>query len=463
MSPNQDRDLRAARDRVARLRDSAAGTSRVGAANAVSLAKELAELASMLGAYGEYPEAAASAVEALGLASTSQALVTVQGVPEERPGDAVVSPDAMQTTGPASHLDAGYARALARLVLLHAVLDDTPFEDMRAEVAEDRVDVATLVIPAWDTGLRQDAAQPKVRVEQYDWNEIESLYRRYRNLVQIRRFPEAEGLIEDLIAMLRRVAPADDWAEAMLAAALGDFAGMRHDMGKEFAFSAGCEAVERKARLATAQPGRHLDTLAQSLANLQLMLDDQSHTLMTLRLNAELVWLHRRLAADDGDRFDHELAATLNDAQRLFKLLNRREQALPAILEEVEVYRRLVARGDATHRPLLAAGLNNAGVALMEAGRHTEALAATADAVTTYRELAGAGPEHHRGLALGLWTYAEVRLAAAAELPEAATAIDEAVALYRGLNEPTPDDTANLDGAAAMRDDVLRTLRSNAR
>ncbi|GAB1689733.1 hypothetical protein [Krasilnikovia sp. M28-CT-15] len=99
MSPDQDRDLRAARDRVARLRDSAA-TGYVGAASAVSLAKELAELASMLGADGEYSEAAANAAEALALASTSQALVTVQRLPEEPPGDAVASPDVSGSAGP---------------------------------------------------------------------------------------------------------------------------------------------------------------------------------------------------------------------------------------------------------------------------------------------------------------------------------------------------------------------------
>jgi tetratricopeptide (TPR) repeat protein len=89
----------------------------------------------------------------------------------------------------------------------------------------------------------------------------------------------------------------------------------------------------------------------------------------------EAVDFNRTLATRNPDRFQPDLAMSLNNLGSRLSELGQYEAALAATREAVDHYRTLVTRHAEAFQPKLATSLNNLGNRLSELGQHEAALA----------------------------------------------------------------------------------------
>jgi len=158
-----------------------------------------------------------------------------------------------------------------------------------------------------------------------------------------------------------------------------------------------------------------------------------------LRLDSDLAAMYRRLAADNPDAYEPDLAISLNNLSNRHAKAGRHAEAL-AVIEEAAAIRRRLAEGDpGAYESDLANLLNNLSAEYREAGRHAEALAVIEEAAAIHRRLTQDNPDAYEpGLATTLnslsTTYSQ-----AGRHAEALAAAEEAAATHRRLTQDNPD------------------------
>jgi tetratricopeptide (TPR) repeat protein len=195
------------------------------------------------------------------------------------------------------------------------------------------------------------------------------------------------------------------------------------------------EVVDLHRRLAAVRPGEFLPDLADSLDALASRQWRQGWRDQSLTAFREAIAVSRRLP----DTFAPLLAGRLTDLSSRFAALGEVEQAVATSAEAVAIHRGLAAEQPATFLPELAGSLDFHARDLDDHGRREEAVATSTESVEIYRRLAAAQPDEYlRELASSLNTLSG-RLVHAGQPAAALTAITEAVEHRRRLAENQPD------------------------
>ncbi|MFC0602585.1 tetratricopeptide repeat protein [Streptomyces palmae] len=261
-------------------------------------------------------------------------------------------------------------------------------------------------------------------------------------------------LTQRLVELHRAWAAEDPGRLADLAAQLRKLCGRLLATGRrQEAYETAREALRLFRRLAREDPETFEVQLAACLHNLSMTLDGLGRHEEAVFPAHQAVRLYLRVGRRDGGAALPELAHALNAVSIVESTLGRMEVALAANEEAVAVRRRLVAeRGDA-FRPDLAAALNNQAHRMRDVGRAAEGLRAARESVALCRTLAEEHPDAHLpALATGLGTLSGC-LEHVGEHAEALRCIEEAVAIRRELAHEHPE---------RWRPDLARSLNSLA-
>jgi hypothetical protein len=208
----------------------------------------------------------------------------------------------------------------------------------------------------------------------------------------------------------------------------------------EEALAAAEQTVEIRRRLAADQPNVFEPDLARSLTYLGLMLAKLGRLEESLAAAEEAAGNFRRLAAVWPQAFESGLATSLSSLGSMLSVLGRREEALAAAEEATGIFRRLAADRPDDFEPALSESLKSLGRTLSKLERREEALAAIAEAAGIYRRLAAARPEAFQPDLAASLSSLSVTLKNLGRREEALAAAEEATGIYRRLAADRPDD-----------------------
>jgi len=222
-------------------------------------------------------------------------------------------------------------------------------------------------------------------------------------------------------------------------AALGNWANALSALGRRrAALQVTRQVYEGYRRLAEQNPQAFEPDLAMSLNNLANRLAEVGQRRDALRVAQEAADLYRDLAAQNPQAFLPDLAGSLNNLGTMLGALGRREEALAATQEAADLYRDLAAQNPRAFLPDLATSLNNLGSDLSALGRREEALRATQEAVEIRRDLAAQNPQAFLPDLAGSLNNLGAMLSDLGRREEALRVTREAVDLYRKLAAQNP-------------------------
>ncbi len=198
------------------------------------------------------------------------------------------------------------------------------------------------------------------------------------------------------------------------------------------------EAMEIRRRLASENPQAFEPDLAMSLNNLATSLSYTGRREEALKIAREAVKISRRLARKNPQAFEPDLAVSLANFAALLSDAGQREEALEVAREAVALYRKLAKQNPQAFEPDLAMSLNNLATSLSYTGRREEALKIAKEAVDLYRKLAKVSPQAFEpDLAMSLNNLAAL-LSDAGQREEALKVAKEAVEIRRRLASENP-------------------------
>jgi len=178
---------------------------------------------------------------------------------------------------------------------------------------------------------------------------------------------------------------------------------------------------------------------ARYLNNLSNHLFEVGRHEEALAASEQSVVIYERLAAQQPERYESDLAGILNTLSGHLSDAGRHEDVLTAIERAVAIHERLAAQIPERYEPDLALSLNNLSICLARTGRNEDALTAVERAVAIYERLAAQRPDRYEHvLARSLQSLAN-RLAATGRHEDALTAIERAVAIYERLVQQRPE------------------------
>jgi Tetratricopeptide repeat len=159
----------------------------------------------------------------------------------------------------------------------------------------------------------------------------------------------------------------------------------------------GLRAAERASeiyqRLATQNPDAFEPDLAMSLNNLGSFYSALGRREEGLRAAERASEIYQRLATQNPDAFEPDLAMSLNNLGIRYSALGRREEGLQAAERAVEIRERLATQNPDAFEPDLAGSLNNLGNRYSALGRREEGLRAAERASEIYQSLAAQNPD----------------------------------------------------------------------
>ncbi|TFK24768.1 hypothetical protein FA15DRAFT_669240 [Coprinopsis marcescibilis] len=195
------------------------------------------------------------------------------------------------------------------------------------------------------------------------------------------------------------------------------------------------ELVDIRRGPAGAASANHdvLAAYAQSLDLYSFYLSKSPITLVESNTpGLEALEIRRKLAREDPQRFDEDLAESLHSFAMQLGRCHRYGDAIPISLEGIETQRRLVERDSEVqvHDPLLAEMLNECAWDLFSSpGREHEALKLAEESVEIYRRLALKNREYSNDVAMSLDTLG-VTLNRCERYEDALTPILEGLEIY---------------------------------
>ena len=207
--------------------------------------------------------------------------------------------------------------------------------------------------------------------------------------------------------------------------------------------------VEYERRLAADDPEVWEPDLARSLANLGIRLTEAGRHAEALDPAQQATQIFRRLAADNPRAWEPDLAASLSNLGVQLRDLGRHAEALDAMQQAIEIRERLTADSSADYEHVLGRSLSNLGVQLGDLGRRAEALDAIQQATQIFLHLAADNPAAWEPELAGSLSNLGVQLGDLGRRAEALDAIQQAVEIYRRLAADDP---------AAWEPELARTL-----
>jgi tetratricopeptide (TPR) repeat protein len=149
--------------------------------------------------------------------------------------------------------------------------------------------------------------------------------------------------------------------------------------------------------------------------------------------------IRERLAKQNPEAFEPELAITLSNLGNQRNELGRLEDAVAASERAVKIYKRLAKRNPEVFEPLLAAVLNNLGPQCGALGRLEDALAASELASEIRERLAQRNPEAFEPFLAMSLTNLGTQYSAHGRLEDALAATERAAEIYERLAKRNPD------------------------
>jgi tetratricopeptide (TPR) repeat protein len=256
-------------------------------------------------------------------------------------------------------------------------------------------------LQAWGSWLR-------ATVDLYELPRLGIIESWLLTLVSKRAGPEldvVEGLIPKHSVALRRIAAAvgenqlgalaaGEKADQERARILNNLGAFYSELGRrEEALRAAERASKIYERLAKQNPDAFEPDLALSLNNLGNRYSAVGRREEALGAAERASKIYRRLAKQNPDAFEPDLAASLNNLGNRYSALGKREEALGAAERAVEIRERLAKQNPDAFAPDLASSLNNLGIRYSALGRREEALRAAERAVEIRERLAKQNPD----------------------------------------------------------------------
>src|SRR4051812_39691585 len=207
----------------------------------------------------------------------------------------------------------------------------------------------------------------------------------YLRCEAMHRSKASVGLLEEAVALHRRLMRRDPAAAPRLAVLLGWLGGAWSDAGEhERAREPVAEAVGLFRRLAREQPAVYESQLAIALCLQGIALDDAGDREGSVRACREALGELRHLELAELDPY---LAAALRTLSAALLALGRGRETFPYVTEAVEVARRVRERDpSAENARLLGSSLNRQAAALVSAERWEEALPPAEESARWYAE-----------------------------------------------------------------------------
>ena len=260
-----------------------------------------------------------------------------------------------------------------------------------------------------------------------------------------------EALIPERSVALARIAvvlgerqlqamPVAPGADAERARMLNNLGNRYSELGRwEEALGAAERAAKVYERLAKQNPDAFEPDLASSLNNLGNRYSDLGRREEALGAAARAAEICDRLAKQNPDAFEPDLALSLNNLGNFYSALGRREKALGAAKRAAEIYERLAKRNPDAFEADLAMSLNNLCGYYGALGRREEALGAAQRAVAIRERLAKQNPDAFESdLAMSLGNLGNF-YSALGKREEALRAAERAVEIYERLAKQNPD------------------------
>ena len=275
-----------------------------------------------------------------------------------------------------------------------------------------------------------------VRLAEKHHVELEALYEYADFLYCQRRYPQAIKIAERLrIYYELEQVEEEKWAE--LYNLLGiSYAENNNHLQAELNYE---RALKIRRRLAGENPEAYEPDLAGSCNNLSVLYKDTNRFPEAEALQQEALEIYRRLAEKNPEAYEPELANSCNNLAILYKDTNRFLEAEALYHEALEIFRKLAENSLKACEPDLASSCNNLAILLSDANRIPEAEALYQEALEIYRRLAEKNPEAYEPELADSCNNLAILLFDTNRIPVAETLFQEALEIRRRLAGRNPE------------------------
>ena len=198
---------------------------------------------------------------------------------------------------------------------------------------------------------------------------------------------------------------------------------------------------------------------AEALFEYAYYLQMQNKHEKAIRLYIEALTLCRKLATDNPDMYNPNVAVTLNNLASLHRKTSEYKKAKDGHTEALALYRKLAAGNPDAYNPYVAATLNNLANLHCNINEYKRAEAEYTDALVLYRKFASDNPAtYNPDVAMTLNNLANLH-SDISEYKNAETEYAEALVLYRELASDNhdaynPDVAMTLNNLANLHNDI---------
>jgi tetratricopeptide (TPR) repeat protein len=201
------------------------------------------------------------------------------------------------------------------------------------------------------------------------------------------------------------------------------------------------ETLNTQALHRCQKPNHSMDdrsALGSTLQNLSMAHFQLGNSADALEFAKQALDIHERVAKDKPERFEPDLAGSLNNYANRLTEIGETTQALVFSKQALHIYERLAKNKPERFEPNLAMSLNNYANDLAEIGDTTQALVFSKQALDIYERLAKDKPERFEpDWAMSLNNYAN-HLAAAGDATQALARAKQALDIYERLVKHRP-------------------------
>ena len=198
------------------------------------------------------------------------------------------------------------------------------------------------------------------------------------------------------------------------------------------------EALEICRRLAKDDPQTYENDLATTQRNLGALYYRMQRFTESEKLYLEALEIHRRLAKDNPQAYELGLAKTLNNLALLYSVTQRFTESEQMFLEIVDFFRRKAKDNPQSYEPDVAKTIKNLATLYYNTQRLTESEAAYLEALEIYRRLAKNNPQAYEPMLEGLFNDLAGLYYKVQRLDECEAMYLEALEIIRRLAQNTP-------------------------
>jgi tetratricopeptide (TPR) repeat protein len=228
----------------------------------------------------------------------------------------------------------------------------------------------------------------------------------------------------------------DEACQAMFLVVKGK--GLRESGQLEAAVEAFQQALAIRRRLAQQQPQVYEPDVATTLNNLGAALRGLRRYEAAVKAYEEALAIRRRLAQQQPQVYEPDVATTLNGLGNALSKLRRYEAAVKAYEEALAIRRRLAQQQPQVYEPDVATTLNNLGAALRGLRRYEAAVKAYEEALAIRRRLAQQQPQVYEPDVATTLNNLGAALRGLRRYEAAVKAYEEALAIRRRLAQQQP-------------------------